>query len=110
MPSSRSAEAPASTRRRVTRADDPCRRLDGVGPKLAMRIVNELAGKLGDPALGGAPAPQKGSLAADALSALTGLGFKPAEASKAVQAAQEELGADATLDALVRTALKKAGK
>ena len=85
-------------------------RANGVGPKLAMRIVNELAGKLGDPALGGAPAPQKGSLAADALSALTGLGFKPAEASKAVQAAQEELGADATLDALVRVALKKAGK
>ncbi|NNC47595.1 MAG: Holliday junction branch migration protein RuvA [Sphingomonas sp.] len=85
-------------------------RANGVGPKLAMRIVNELAGKLGDPALGGAPTPQKGSHAADALSALTGLGFKPAEASKAVQAAQEELGADAGLDALVRTALKKAGK
>ena len=39
MPSSRSAEAPASTRRRVTRADDPCRRLDGVGPKLAERLA-----------------------------------------------------------------------
>ena len=47
---------------------------------------------------------------ADALSALGNLGFKPAEASAAVNAAQDELGADATLDALVRLALKKAAK
>ena len=47
---------------------------------------------------------------ADAMAALTGLGFKPAEASAAVSAADAELGADATLDALVRLALKKAAK
>lgn len=85
---------------------------NGVGPKLAMRIVNELAGKLGDPAMaaaGGANAP-RGSLAADAVAALTGLGFKPAPAQKAVAEAQAELDGDATLDALVRTALKKVGK
>jgi len=40
----------------------------------------------------------------------TNLGFRPAEAGTAVAAAGEELGADATLDALVRLALKKAGK
>lgn len=88
-------------------------RANGVGPKLAQRIVNELAGKLGDPALAGAagvPIPAKGSAARDALSALANLGFKPAEASKAVAAAQDELGAEAGLDALVRTALKKAAK
>ena len=87
-------------------------RANGVGPKLAMRIVNELAGKLGSPALAGtagAPAP-RGGPAADALSALANLGFKPAEASAAVAAANEELGADATLDALVRLALRKAAK
>ena len=44
------------------------------------------------------------------LTALTGLGFKPGEASAAVAAASEELGAGATLDALVRVALKKAAK
>jgi holliday junction DNA helicase RuvA len=87
-------------------------RANGVGPKLAQRIVNELAGKLGSSALAGtvgAPAP-RGGPAADALSALANLGFKPAEASAAVAAANEELGADATLDALVRLALRKAAK
>jgi Holliday junction DNA helicase RuvA len=85
-------------------------RANGVGPKLAARIANELQGKLGAPALGGgAPAP-RGTAAADALSALGNLGFKPAEASAAVNAAQDELGPDATLDNLVRLALKKAAK
>jgi Holliday junction DNA helicase RuvA len=85
-------------------------RASGVGPKLAARIANELQGKLGVAGLGGALAPPRGGAAADALSALANLGFKPAEASAAVNAAQDELGADATLDALVRLALRKAGK
>jgi len=85
-------------------------RANGVGPKLAARIANELQGKLGVVAIGGATAVPRGGAAADALSALGNLGFKPAEASAAVNAAQDELGADATLDALVRLALKKAAK
>lgn len=86
-------------------------RANGVGPKLAARIANELQGKLGAVAgLGaGAPTP-RGGAAADALSALGNLGFKPADASAAVNAAQDELGSDASLDALVRLALKKAAK
>ena len=85
-------------------------RASGVGPKLAARIANELQGKLGPAGLGGgAPAPRAGD-AADALSALANLGFKPADASAAVNAAQDELGEDATLDALVRLALRKAAK
>ena len=85
-------------------------RANGVGPKLAARIANELKGKLGVTGLAGAaPAPRAGA-AADALSALANLGFKPAEASAAVNAAQEELGPDAGLDALVRLALRKASK
>ena len=87
-------------------------RASGVGPKLAQRIAMELAGKLGTPALAavaGAPTP-KGSTAQDALSALANLGFKPAEESAAVAAANEELGDGATLDALVRLALRKAAK
>ena len=45
-------------------------RANGVGPKLAARIANELQGKLGAPGLGGsAPTPRAGA-AADAMSAL----------------------------------------
>jgi Holliday junction DNA helicase RuvA len=87
-------------------------RANGVGPKLAGRIAMELQGKLGVPglaAVAGSPAP-RGGHAQDALSALANLGFKPAEASAAVSAAQEELGAEASLDALVRLALRKAAK
>lgn len=87
-------------------------RANGVGPKLAERIVRELKDKVGGVALstpGGAPIAAT-SHAADAASALTGLGFKPAEANAAVAAAEAELGNGATLDALVRLALKKAAK
>ena len=87
-------------------------RANGVGPKLAMRIVNELAGKMGSPALAAVAgsAPPRGGTPQDALSALANLGFKPAEASAAVAAAVADLGADATLDALVRLALRKAAR
>lgn len=85
-------------------------RANGVGPKLAARIANELQGKLGALGLGGSAATPKGGAAADALSALANLGFRPAEASAAVNAAQDELGPQAGLDALVRLALKKAAK
>jgi len=104
---------PAELAAAVSRGDKAMvARANGVGPKLAQRIVNELAGKLGSPALAGgsgAPAP-RGGPAADALSALANLGFKPAEASAAVAAANEELGPDASLDTLVRLALRKAAK
>ena len=87
-------------------------RANGVGPKLAQRIVNELAGKMGNPALAASAgsAPPRGGAGADALSALANLGFKPAEASAAVAAAAADLGDSATLDALVRLALRKAAK
>lgn len=88
-------------------------RSQGVGPKLAQRIVNELKDKAGGIVLGidgAAPVPMPGSFSADAVSALQNLGFRPAEASAAVAKAEGELGPDATLDALVRTALKKAAR
>ncbi len=85
-------------------------RANGVGPKLAARIANELQGKLGVSGIAGAAPAPRGGAAADALSALANLGFKPAEASAAVNAAQDELGPEATLDALVRLALRKASK
>lgn len=89
-------------------------RAQGVGPKLAERIVRELKDKAGGLALGpGALMPNAapaGGAAADAVSALTNLGFRPADASAAVAAANDELGDGATLDALVRLALKKAAR
>jgi Holliday junction DNA helicase RuvA len=85
-------------------------RANGVGPKLAARIANELQGKLGVTGLAGSPPAPRAGAAADALSALANLGFKPAEASAAVNAAQDELGPDAGLDALVRLALRKAAR
>lgn len=87
-------------------------RANGVGPKLAERIVRELKDKVGAVAsAGGGSLPMAtGGLTADAVSALTGLGFRAAEASAAVTAAESELGPGASLDALVRLALKKAAK
>ena len=86
-------------------------RAQGVGPKLAQRIVNELRDKAGGIALGsGSPAAPRGNNAADALSALANLGFRPSEAAAAVAKAVAELGPEASLDLLVRTALKKAAK
>jgi len=87
-------------------------RAQGVGPKLAGRIVNELREKAGGLAgagsvLGAAP-PPAGSASADAVSALQNLGFKPAIASAAVAHAEGELGEGASLDDLVRLALRKA--
>ena len=103
--------APADLARAVAQEDKAMiGRANGVGPKLAARIANELQGKLGVVAIGGAGPVPRGGAAADALSALANLGFKAAEASAAVNAAQEDLGQDATLDALVRLALKKAAK
>ena len=87
-------------------------RANGVGPKLASRIVNELkdkAGGLAGVSVGDSVAPiPAGSITADAISALQNLGFKPATASMAVAAALVELGEDAPLGDLVRMALKRA--
>ena len=85
-------------------------RAQGVGPKLAARIVNELKDKAGGIALPGAPlaAVPPGSASADAVSALQNLGFKPNVATVAVARAIEELGDGAELNALVRVALKRA--
>jgi len=112
-----SALEPAELHRAVATGDKAMvARANGVGPKLALRIVNELKDKIGAaPGAGavlgsGIGAVAAGGFGADAISALQNLGFKPAEASSAVAAAEEELGDGATLDALVRLALRKAAK
>jgi Holliday junction DNA helicase RuvA len=104
---------PADLSRAVASGDKALvARANGVGPKLAQRIVMELKDKAGGAAFGavGAPASAPGSHAADAVSALGNLGFRPLDAATAVRAAEDELGAGATLDALVRLALKKASR
>ncbi len=86
-------------------------RANGVGPKLAGRIVNELkdkAGALPGGGMAGATVMPAGGASADAVSALQNLGFKPAVAAQAVARAQEELGEGAAEGDLIRVALKKA--
>lgn len=105
--------SPDEVQTAIARADSAMiARANGVGPKLAQRIVNELKDKVGGIVLGagGVPTAPATGAANDAISALLNLGFKPAEASAAVGAASDELGAGATLDALVRLALRKAAK
>ncbi|QNQ09441.1 Holliday junction branch migration protein RuvA [Sphingomonas alpina] len=85
-------------------------RANGVGPKLAERIVRELKDKIGGVAIGGVSPIVPSGAGADAVSAMLNLGFRPAEANAAVASAEEELGVGATLDALVRLALRKAAK
>jgi Holliday junction DNA helicase RuvA len=89
----------------------------GVGKKLAQRIVAELKGKA--PALsvagislpavakGAAAVPPRGDAAAEAISALTNLGYHPGQASQAVAAAMTELGKAAETPALIRRGLKE---
>lgn len=95
-------------------------RANGVGAKLAARIVNELKDKAGALAVfggvamgGGASvlplvAVPEGGLATDAISALANLGFKPQVAASAVSAALDELGEETPLNTLIRVALKRA--
>jgi Holliday junction DNA helicase RuvA len=89
----------------------------GVGKKLAQRIVAELKDKA--PALSaaglnvpasrrkGAPAATENDAAAEAISALTNLGYQPAQASQAVAAAIAELGEAADTPNLIRRGLKE---
>ena len=84
-------------------------RAQGVGPKLAGRIVNELKDKAGAlPGGGDAVTLPAGGAGPDAVSALENLGFKPAVAARAVAGAVAELGEDAGEGELIRVALKRA--
>ncbi|MFT8736090.1 MAG: Holliday junction branch migration protein RuvA [Zymomonas mobilis] len=100
-------------------------RANGIGPKIAQRIINELKDKPAAIALLSSVKSENlsvkdisqtsipanaGNFVADAVSALLNLGFKPAEAQRVVQLASEELGEQATLDSLVRLALRLSSK
>jgi len=90
----------------------------GIGKKLAQRIVAELKDKA--PALsaaglhvpgaamnGASVAPPEDNAAAEALSALTNLGYQPAQASGAIAVAAKELGESADTAKLIRRGLKE---
>lgn len=91
-------------------------RANGVGPKLAMRIVTELKGKV--PAMGGADGAVLGLQSAlgdgivigpvgDAVSALTNLGYSQAQASAAVARVVAREGDGAGAEKLIRLGLKE---
>lgn len=86
--------------------------ISGVGRKTAERIVVELKDKIGAAGAWEASSEQRGLSASDqrvndAVLALLALGFKQAEAHETVRAAQALLGAQATVEDLVRACLKK---
>jgi len=94
----------------VARAD--ARKLSsipGVGKKTAERICLELRDKL-VPAAVPATTPSRTSVDDDAHSALVNLGYKPALADTAIDAARKELGNDADLPSLIRGALRRLTK
>ncbi len=88
----------------------------GVGPKLAQRIVSELKGKIPDigaidagalglqSAIGEGAAP---SNIADALSALSNLGYQPAQASGILAKIVAQEGSDIAVAKLIRLGLKE---
>ena len=91
---------------------------NGVGRKLAQRIVTELKDKA--PALSVAglnvppmsagkavPPPLHGNAPAEAISALTNLGYQPMQASQAVAVAMQEMGDGADVTKLIRRGLKE---
>ncbi|MFZ1990649.1 MAG: Holliday junction branch migration protein RuvA [Alphaproteobacteria bacterium] len=91
----------------------PVARANGVGPKLAKRIVMELKDKApassvvvpfkGAPAA--APAP-KAIARADAISALVNLGLPQAQAAGVIDRTLARLGEDAKVEELIREGLK----
>jgi Holliday junction DNA helicase RuvA len=88
-------------------------RAQGVGPKLALRIVTELKDKAPSMMLRGhgedgartqVPAPHGPE--ADALAALVKLGYSQSQAAEAIARAVRDLGERAPLDILIRESLR----
>jgi Holliday junction DNA helicase RuvA len=93
----------------------------GVGRKLAQRIVTELKEKAPQLSIGvhaptaemranGAGGPvllQEGNVSAEAISALTNLGYPPQQAAAAIAAAMSDLGDAADLAQLIKRGLRE---
>jgi Holliday junction DNA helicase RuvA len=107
-------------------------RADGVGPKLATRILSELKDKVGGMTLGSGAGPAavgsgsgsevgasgfasaavvlEAAVVGDAVSALVNLGYGRGEAFAAALAAANALGGAATLSTVIRQALQTLGR
>ena len=96
-------------------------RADGVGPKLAQRVVNELATKIGTlpvaatgmagaSAGGGGTGGGNETVGVDAMSALVNLGYGRAEAHAALQRARAGGAPGDDLSALIAAALQELGQ
>ena len=96
----------------VAQDKQPLLRADGVGPKLAARIVAELRDRVSGLEMGGTmPAAALAGdgldqAAADAISGLVNLGYGRAEAFAAVSRVAQGLGDAASAEALIPAALK----
>ena len=87
-------------------------RANGVGPKLAGRIVSELKDKVSGLApaafdISAGPSAAAGGNLEDAVSALENLGFQRTDAFGAVARAGQKLGESAEVDALIRAGLQE---
>jgi Holliday junction DNA helicase RuvA len=89
---------------------------DGVGPKLANRLISELKDKVADLYMGGgavtsgpagAVASGTAGVTNDAVSALVNLGYRRADAFTAVAAAVQKAGPDAKVEQLIMMGLKE---
>ena len=86
-------------------------RANGVGPKLAGRIVTELRDKVGGIALGNGGTVELAQAAnadgEEAISALVNLGYSRGDAFNAIAKAGKQLGQGAPLESLIRFGLKE---
>lgn len=100
--------APRLARALVEKDVNALKQVSGVGKKTAERLVLELADKVTDLAVAGAPseASPEGRMAQDAVAALVALGYSFTEADAAVRAAVED-GRPASTDELIRKALQR---
>jgi Holliday junction DNA helicase RuvA len=90
-------------------ARDDVRKLSsipGVGKKTAERICLELRDKLVMPTTPSTPMTPRHAIDDDVQSALVNLGYRPANADAALDAARKELGNEAEFSKLLRTALR----
>lgn len=80
-------------------------KIPGIGKKTAERLVLEMRDKLSDLPVAEGP-KSKGSLAADAISALMHLGYSPADARKAVQKAVSKHEGETDLSKVISLSLQ----